>query len=325
MGHTSVERDAVKFILVGFTSVFAAVVATASFVTNAPTVILVIGAPGEPGFGSNFVQQAQLWETLCERAGVRTVRIGLDATNATEDHDLLKQALAAEPTDSPEPLWLTLVGHGTFDGREARFNLRGPDLSNAELADWLKPFRRTLVVVHCASASAPFLKSLSGKNRVIVTATRSGNELNFTRFGEHFAKALADSASDLDKDGQVSLLEAFLMASRWVAEFYKTEGRLMTEHALIDDNGDGLGTPSDWFRGVRATTKAKDGASLDGVRANQLHLVRSAEEQSLPADVRARRDALELSVAKLRESKSQMPEAEYYRQLESILLELARL
>src|SRR4029077_12153134 len=133
---------------------------------------------------------------------------------------------------------------------------------------------------------------LSGTNRVVITATRSGNELNFTRFGEYFAKALADSRSDLDKDGQVSLLEAFLMASRHVTEFYKTEGRLMTEHALIDDNGDGQGTPADWFRGVRATKKARDGASLDGARANQVHLVLSQGELAVSADVRARRDAL---------------------------------
>jgi hypothetical protein len=296
----------------------------AASATNRPTVILVIGAPGEPEFGSNFVQQVELWDKICVRAEAQVVRIGME-TNAIDDHDLLKQAIAAESTNSIEPLWLLLIGHGTFDGKQARFNLRGPDVSDTELADWLKPLRRPLIVINCASASAPFLKTLSGTNRVVVAATRSGNEMNFTRFGEHFAKALADSASDLDKDRQVSLLEAFLMASRRVAEFYNNEGRLMTEHALIDDNGDGQGTPADWFRGVRATKKAKDGASLDGARANQLHLVLSPEEQSLPAEVRVRRDALELEVARLRESKSQIAEADYYRQLETILLELARL
>jgi hypothetical protein len=325
MGIAAMERNAVKVLLATVTAVFTAAVATAFPVTNAPTVVLVVGAPGEPEFGSNFVQQVRLWGKLCDRAGVRTVRLGLSDTNAVEDHELLKQALAAEPSDSAEPLWLALIGHGTFDGKEARFNLRGPDVSNTELAEWLRPFRRPLVVVNCASASAPFLKSLSGTNRVVITATRSGSELNFSRFGEQFAKALADPASDLDKDGQVSLLEAFLIASRQVAEFYTTEGRLMTEHALIDDNGDGLGTPADWFRGVRATKKARDGASLDGMRANQLFLVRSAQEQALPGEVRARRDALELWVARLRESKSQMSEADYYSRLESILLELARL
>jgi len=319
------ERNAVKPLSATLAAVFTAVLATASSITNGPTVILVVGAPGEPEFGTNFVRQAQLWEKLCHQAGARTVCIGLGNTNATGEHELLRQALAAEPTDVAQPLWLTLMGHGTFDGKEARFNLRGPDVSNTELAEWLRPFRRPLVVVNCFSASAPFLKSLSGTNRVVITATRSGNEVNFSRFGGQFARALADPASDLDKDRQVSLLEAFLMASRHVAEFYKTEGRLMTEHALIDDNGDGLGTPANWFQGVRATKKARDGGSLDGAQANQLHLVRSAEEQALPPEVRARRDALELSVARLREAKSQFSEADYYCRLESILLELARL
>ena len=312
-------------LLIILGGILASIATMASPGTDQPTVILVVGAAGEPEFGSNFVQQVQLWDKTCGRAEARTVRIGLDKTNALEDRELLRQSLAAESTNSSAPLWLVFIGHGTFDGKTARLNLRGPDVSDTELAGWLKPFERPLVVINCASASAPFLKTLSGTNRVVITATRSGNELNFTRFGEHFTKALADPESDLDKDGQVSLLEAFLMASRRVAEFYKTEGRLMTEHALIDDNGDGQGTPADWFRGVRATKKARDGASLDGVRANQIHLVLSKDELALPADVRARRDELELSVARLREAKSQMAEAEYYRQLEKLLLELARL
>ena len=309
-------------ILTGVLAMFATLT---SAVTNQPTVILVVGAPGEPEFGSNFIQQVVVWDKTCPRSEAQVVRIGLDPTNVLSDHELLRQALAAEQTNSIQPLWLVLIGHGTFDGKQARFNLRGPDVSDSELADWLKPFQRPLVVLNCASASAPFLKSLSGTNRVIVTATRSGNEPNFARFGEYFAKALGDSESDLDKDGQVSLLEAFLMASHRVAEFYKTEGRLMTEHALIDDNGDGQGTPADWFRGVRATKKAKDGASLDGTRANQFHLVLSQADQAMPVEMLARRDELELKVAKLRESKSRMREQDYYRELEATLLALARL
>lgn len=293
--------------------------------TNLPTVILVIGAPGEAEFGSNFVQQVQLWDKTCERAQARTIRIGLDPTNALSDRELLKQALEVEQTNNTTLLWLVLIGHGTFDGKEARFNLRGPDVTPTDLAEWLKPIQRPLAIINCASASAPFLTKLSGTNRVVITATRSGQELNFTRFGEYFAKALAAPASDLDKDGQVSLLEAFLMAARHTAEFYKTEGRLMTEHALLDDNGDGQGTPADWFRGVRAIKKPKDSASLDGARANQWCLVLSSEEQAISPEVRARRDALELSVARLREAKAQMTEDDYYRQLESILLDLARL
>src|SRR6185369_3085924 len=113
--------------------------------------------------------------------------------------------------------------------------------------------------------------------------------------------------------------------SRRVGEFYQVGGRLATEHALLDDNGDGLGTPADWFRGIRAVKKARDGAALDGVRAHQFHLIRNDAERNLPAALRSKRDEIELAVAKLRESKSQMDEEEYYRSLEKLLLEMARL
>ena len=306
-------------------TILASLPTLAAFATNSPTVILVVGAPGEPEFGSNFVEQVRLWEKTCEKGNAKTLRIGIEKEADLTDHDQLKQVLAEQPTNHTDPLWLVFIGHGTFDGKEARFNLRGPDVSDTELAEWLKPFQRPVVLVNCASASAPFLKKLSATNHVVITATRSGSEHNYARFGEYLAKAIADPASDLDKDGQISVLEAFLVASRRVTEFYKSEGRLATEHALLDDNGDGLGTPADWFRGVRAVKKAKDGASSDGIRASQFHLVLSPEDRAVPADARGRRDALELEVAKLREAKSQMAEEEYYRQLEAALLKLARL
>jgi len=221
-------------------------------------------------------------------------------------------------------LWLIFIGHGTFDGKEAKFNLRGPDISADELAAWLKPFHRPLAVINCASSSSPFINKLSAAGRVVVTATRSGYEQNYARFGQFIAEAIADPAADLDKDEQTSLLEAFVMASRRVKEFYDAEGRLATEHALLDDNGDGLGTPADFFRGVRAVKKPAEGATVDGLRAHQLHLVRSERELRMPPEVRLRRDELELALARLRDSKASFEEDEYYRRLENLMLELAR-
>jgi hypothetical protein len=153
---------------------------------------------------------------------------------------------------------------------------RGPDVSEAELAEWLRPVTRPLALINTSSASAPFLAKLAGRNRVVVTSTRSGNEQNYARFGRFLAAAITDAAADLDRDGQVSLLEAYLAASQRTAEFYAGAMRLATEHALLDDNGDGLGTPADWFEGVRATRQAKEGAAVDGPRAHQFHLIRSA-------------------------------------------------
>ncbi|MBI3852408.1 MAG: hypothetical protein HY298_19300 [Verrucomicrobia bacterium] len=289
-----------------------------------PTVILVVGAPGEPEFGSNFVRQASLWEKACQQADCRQIALGLDDGGQTNDFDRLKQTLELEPKDGPGELWLVLLGHGTFDGKEARFNLRGPDVSATELAHWLQPFRRPLAVINTASSSAPFLTKLSATNRVVITATRSGNEQNFARFGQYLSEAIANPQADLDKDGQVSLLEAFLMASRQASEFYKVEGRLATEHALLDDSGDGLGTPADWFRGLRAIKKPKEGALVDGLLAQQFHLIRSQEEQKLTLEQRARRDALERAINIHREKKSQLAEDDYYRELEKLLLELGR-
>ena len=160
---------------------------------------------------------------------------------------------------------------------------------------------------------------------MVITATRSGSEQNYARFGHYLSEAIADPTADLDKDGQTSLLEAFLIASRRTKEFYDNEGRLATEHALIDDNGDGLGTPPDWFRGIRAVKRAKEGAALDGLRAHQFHLARSEAEQKMPSTVRAKRDEVELAIAKLRDGKSNLDEDTYYALLETLLLEMARL
>jgi hypothetical protein len=307
----------------------------AAVAADRPTVIFVGGAAGENEFLNDFLAQHAAWKNAAMAAGAKFRMIGgpllqpLDG-KADEDHgpdktdrDRVREALGAEEKTGANELWLVLVGHGTFDGKEAKFALVGPDFSATELAEWLKPFERPVAVIDTTSASAPFLAKLAGKNRVVITSTRSGFEVNYARFGKYLAEALPDNASDLDKDGQVSLLEAYLSAAHRTTEFYKTEGRLATEHPLLDDNGDGLGTPAEWFRGTHATKRARDGAALDGARAQQFVLVRSAAEQQLPAGLRVRRDQLEIEIAKLRDSKAKLPEEAYYRELEKLLLELA--
>ncbi len=138
--------------------------------------------------------------------------------------------------------------------------------------------------------------------------------------------AIGDVKFDLDKDGQTSLFEAFLAASRRTEEFYETEGRLATEHALLDDNGDGNGVRANWFRGVRVVKKAASGAGVDWQKAHQMHLVRSDAEKNLPVEVRRERDRIELQVISLRDRKSEFEnEDEYYAQLESLLVALAKI
>jgi hypothetical protein len=256
---------------------------------------------------------------------LQTRVVGEDAPSGEEDRARLLSILADEISRPAGELWLVFIGHGTYDGRSAKFNLRGPNIAADELAAALKSCRRPLVVVQCASASGPFLPALSGPGRVIITATRSGYEENATRFGGYLANDIASPSADLDKDGQTSLLEAFLLASRQVEQFYKDQGRLLTEHALLDDNGDGLGTPPDWFRGLRAVKTAAEGKTVDGVRAHQMILVRGESEQKLSPETRARRDDLERQLSALRARKSSMNEDDYYKQLEAIMVQIARL
>jgi hypothetical protein len=218
-----------------------------------------------------------------------------------------------------------MLGHGSFDGREGKFNFTGDDLSSTDLATWLKPFHRTVVVICGFSASGAFLKPLSAPGRIIITATRSGSENNYARLGGYLSQTIADPAADLDKDGQTSLLEAWLAAAQRTAEFYKSEDRLATEHSLLDDNGDGLGTPPDWFQGVRVVKKSTGKQAPDGQRAHQIQLVPSAMEKSLAPELREERDKLEREIARLRETKASQPDNEYYAKLEAILIRLAGL
>jgi len=289
------------------------------------TVIVVVGAPGAAEYEEPFQSWADRWREAAERGQATFVGIGLEPEGETSDRERLHSALAEASATSHEPLWLVLIGHGTFDGKLAKFNLRGPDISADELSAWLQSVSRPLALVNCASASGPFINKLSGPNRVVVSATKSGFELNYARFGDYLSQAIVDPAADLDKDEQTSLLEAFLSAASRTAEFYAQEGRLASEHALVDDNGDGLGTPADWFRGVRAVKTAKDGAAPDGLRSNQLCLVRSQREQGLTPELRQQRDELEREIATLRHAKGQILEREYYARLEQLFLRLARL
>jgi hypothetical protein len=290
------------------------------------TVLVVVGAAGEKEYGEQFREWAARWEAAARQVSAEFAAIGLEEAGAKTDREQLQERLRSlAENKSAEVVWLVLIGHGTFDGKTAKFNLRGPDVTPAELAGWLKSMERPLAVLDCTSSSGPFLSELSGKNRIVVTATRSGFEFNFARLGDHLASAIADPSADLDKDDQISLLEAFLRAAAGVKEFYASETRLATEHALIDDNGDKQGTPADWFQGLRATKTAKDGAEVDGLLATQFVLVRSAREQQLPPQARARRDELERELAGLRKQKILLAEDEYLSRIEPLLIELAKL
>ncbi len=284
-------------------------------------VIVVIGAEGTAEYGQMFAEWADQWKSAATAGDALFEVIGTD-----DSRDQLQQKMsAAVAIKTAEPLWLVLIGHGTFDGRVARFNLRGPDLSAATAAELLAASQRPVAVINCTSCSAPFINALSGPNRTVITGTKDGGEIQFTRFGRYMADGIGNLEADIDRDGQTSLLEAWLFASRRTDEYYKSDGRLATEHSLLDDTGDSKGTRAEVFEGVRIKQNVKNRDALDGKLARRWHLVRSEAERSLNTDQRTERDRLETELEKLRERKTEFTETEYLRQLESILLPLAKL
>lgn len=285
--------------------------------------LILVGAPGEPQFTNQFLHQATAWQQIAQQSKAMVSVIGIEGPG-TNDLQRVREALAEIPPATPEPLFLVLIGHGTYDGRNARFNLRGPDLTATNLQQWLAPITRPTAIINLASASAPFIPALSRSNRVVLTATRSGNEINATHLGDAMAEALLDPAADLDQDGDTSLLEAFLAAQARTGEFYKTEGRLASEHALIDDNADGRGTPTEWFRGIRATRKASENVASDGLRTHQFLLSASPDTARLSPEQRTERDRIEREIEKLREGRPKNPDDAYYNRLESLLLQIPR-
>lgn len=291
----------------------------------APTLELcvIVGAPGEPAFDETFEQAATAWTDAAGRGGARVTIIGNDDATASDDRSRVRDWIAARSEETQPPLWIVYLGHGSYDGRDARLNLRGPDLTAAELAGWLNEVRRPVVLVHGGSASAPFLTALSRPGRIIITATRSGHETNYARFGGYFAQAIASTEADIDRDGQTSLLESFVTAARRVRAFYDENARLVTEHPLIDDNGDGQGTPADWFRGTRVIRQPEGSHEPDGDRARLIALVPTEAERELAPEQRERRDQLERELAALRARKEAMASEAYDAALEAILRQLA--
>jgi hypothetical protein len=302
---------------------------TAAQTARDASVVLIVGAPGAEEYGSRFAKQMKAWQEACAKAQVPVQIVGepkdVAAAQQQEDFALLASILKAAVAKPSGQLWLVWIGHGTYDGRDAKFNLRGPDVSSKEVAEWLKPLRQELVMIQCASASEPFLTALAGPKRVIVTATKGADEVYYARFGEHFAPAIGGlPEADLDQDHQVSVLEAFLFASKKTAEFYVHEDRLATEHALIEDNGDGTSTRAEVFVGIKPAATA-EGVKPDGARAAQIALVLSPEEAALAESIRAKRDALEVKVEALKAQREKLGDDKYYAELEKLLRELAAL
>ena len=298
------------------------VVAQKKFDSNKHAVI-INGPGGEQAYATQFEEWTrQLRAVLTERFGfdsknVRVLSEKADAGAARATSDEVKRTFTALKTqlDTNNVLFVFLIGHGSFDGKEAKFNLIGPDLSASEYNALLSalPTRR-VVVFNMASASGEFIKSLTAKGRIVITATRNGQETNATRFAGFLISALTATDADTDQDGHTSVLEAFVYANRLTADFYKRAGRLASEHALIDDNGDGVGHEKlEANDGLLARATYLDSLSIDEAAAT------AAAGKLLKERVR-----LEGEIEQLIARKGNMAEAEYEATLERLFVELAK-
>lgn len=231
------------------------------------------------------------------------------AENVRRLFDNLRRRVTRDDT-----LILLLIGHGTFDGIDAKFNLVGPDLSAGEWREVLNGLGGQVVVVNTTAASFPFLEQLSSQGRVVITATDSAVQRFATVFPEYFIRSLVDMSSDLDKNGRVSIWEAFVAATDGVKQHYEQRGQLSTERPLLDDNGDGVGQ--------------EGGApGEDGTVARAVYLDEepgaSPSGNARAASLERRRLVLEGLLAALKERKPSMPADQYQAELERILVELA--
>ncbi len=292
--------------------------------------VVIVGLAGDPEHGELFQKWASsLVEAGSTRYGIPRERIvflaekpdgeGTPATGRSTRDEIVKTFEAlAQKSASDDVVFVVLIGHGTFDGRIAKFNLPGPDMTPAEFQPLLKRLEpRRVVLVNSASASGPFIEALSAPGRTIVTATRNGSERFATLFGGFFVDALVGDAADADKNKRVTVLEAFDYARREVATAYEHEGIMLTEHALLDDAGDKEGTAQPAADGKQGRV-----ASILSLGATTGAGEATISDPKLRALYDERR-ALERRVESLRLLKDSMEPQRYAAELEKALTELA--
>lgn len=205
-----------------------------------------------------------------------------------------------------DEVFVVLIGHGSFDGRTAAFNLPGPDLTADEYKPLVEKLRlQRVAFINTASSSGAFLEPLAGPGRTIVTATRTGGERNEPRFAEFFVEALAGDGADRDRNGRVSVQEAFDYAKQKVTTAYEQAGNLLSEHAALNDGAEGKLAAMQFLAPQR---------SRSAEMANASPALRALVEQ---------RDALEREIAELKLRKEALEPARYDEQLEKLLTDLA--
>jgi len=234
----------------------------------------------------------------------------LKSTSESVRAVLDKVAKAAKPDDL---VFIMLIGHGSGDLAAAKFNLVGPDLTAVEWNDLLKPIPARLAVVDSTSSSFPFLQGLAGKNRIVITATNSYAQKYHTVFPESFIRALVAPDADADKNGRISLLEAFTYASKLVNLHYEQEGHMSTETAIFDDTGDGKG---------RAASAAGDDGVVAGLTYLELQAVPTSSDPAVQ-QLLSRQQALSDQIDDLRRRRPSMSADEFDKEFEKLIIDLS--
>ena len=303
--------------LAPITALLLAAALSAPSAAGAATFYLTIaGLGGEADYTQRFKMWADDIDGSLKKAGggaaVTTMIAPQLEQIRTRFADLAKQA---KPADS---LVVMLIGHGTYDGHDYKFNIPGADLTATELAGLLDrvPAQRQLVV-NMTSSSGGSIDELRRPNRIVIAATKTGSEKNATNFARYFAEALREPAADTDKNESISALEAFRYAQTKTTEFFDTQKRLATEHSVIEDTGKGSG---------ERTVTSENG---QGKLASSFTVVRLGANAAAARDPNKRplldkKEQLEQAIEKLKFEKAAMPAQEYKRQLTQLLLELAK-
>jgi len=296
--------------------------------------VIVVGLGGEPKYTEAFHELAvRMIQAAEKKMGVAAANIAYLGEKATypalpvykgrASREAVQKVLGeiAQTAGPGDLVFILLIGHGGSQAGESRFNLPGPDMTAADFAPLLAALgRQEVVFVNTASASGDFVKALSAKGRTIVTATKSAMERNQTEFPSYFVQAFTEDGADADKDQRVSVLEAFTYARREVERFYEKGHLLATEHAVLDDNGDGTGS------------SVPDPATGDGAVARRVFLGggestadgAAASADPRLAELRRQRRAIEEKIGALKARKDAMETAQYEDELEKLLVELAR-
>jgi hypothetical protein len=277
--------------------------------------VVVAGLGGEPDYEQRFTAAANDLDKAFKTQGPASHVYTLSGSNATAARIRETMSNVAREAKSEDDFVLVLIGHGSFDGVDYKFNLVGPDLSANELAALCDRISaRRQLVVDTTSASGGAVAAIEYPGRAVIAATKSGTEKNATVFARYWVEALQDPAADTDKSDSVSAMEAFNYATKKTAEFYDSQKRLATEHPVFNDagKGDPVRTPGEGQGALLSTFTL-------------LHIGESQQAANNPARraLLEQKDQLEQKIDTLKYQKAAMDPADYKKQLTEALLKLA--